>query len=312
MNLSFYQNKFVPSGIESIERIFSWNDSKLEDCHCYIQWLFPMHDEVSSFNHNCKCITVEESKAIRENIVTSLRALCSLELMLHFMGFEIEPRDWTIKLRNIDRIHFINSSRHNFLRITRMLKSMNFIGLGCFRQSFLNALRKQITNRNLINAFDSYNNYWSRCIYNEDLFSTGIRLLRSGNKDKRIFYVMKILTKTTCLMAKKILMSEFSFVDLPFPDDSFWIVLGKKNNDYIVMNEKNGIMKVVPLKEFTYVFTEEGSNLTSCEYVGLYLWDNIQCVSNDEIDYALLHSYAFEKQELKFVHLIRLNHSLSM
>lgn len=305
MNLSFYHNKLAPSGIETIENIFSWNHSELEDCHCYIQWLFPMHDEVSSFNYNCERITLEESTRIRENIVTSLRALCAFELMLHFMGFEIDKSDWTIKLSDIDRIHFINNSRHNFLRITRMLKSMNFIGLGCFRKSFLNALREQILNRNLINAYNSYKNYWSTCIFDEDFFSSGMRFLKSGSKDKRIFYFMKILTKTTCMMAKKMLMSEISFVDLPFPCDLFWLVLAKQNMNYIVMNEKNGVMKVAPLHEFTYVLTEEGCNLTSSEYVGLYVWDKIQDISNDQIDYALLRSYAFEKQELKFVHLIR-------
>lgn len=311
MNVAFYQNKYSPPGADYIENVFRWNHHKLEDCHCYIQWLFPMHDETSKFNRHAVSITSEESTKIRENALLSLRALCSFEFMLDFMGFYLHKGDWSIHMRNINRIHFINQSGHNFLRITRILKSMPYLGLECLRQKFLNALREQILNNNLSNAREALFWYWDPICSNsshEEQFvpSFAINVMTKIAEDKRINLYIRILLNCKCIYVTKLLLNELKFdIDIPFQSENIWLLLQKnEDGDYIVFHEKSGVIKLVPISYFRYIFCEEGTQLSSADYVGLYLWDELHSVSTTEIDDVLENSYASGVSNLKFVHLI--------
>ena len=274
-----------------------------------IQWLFPMYDEQSNYNPYAVIITQEESEAIRENLVYSMRALSSFETMLNFMGFKLDRDDWTVKVENLSKIRFLNLSQHNFLRITRMFKSMNYIGLGSLKQTFLLALKEQILNSNLDNAYSSFKKYWCSCCDDEvPLFSSAIKLLTFESETTKNYYLSNIALKARCEYSNKLLLHEAKCC-LPFDKKEIWLVLGKQDVDkYIVMNKYSGIMKVSSLCKFDYIYSQE-NNVITCNIVGLYIWDDTIDVTIDEVDSALMQSFLYRESQIKFVYLIRKSQS---
>lgn len=131
--ISFYNGKALTDEGLSINDIWTANTSFLENCHMHIQWLFPLK-EASMMQHAAPTIDdaqVYEFKAdpsLKARLVKSLLTM----LRLYHLDLDVQGNDVKIKRSadfSISKARWIRKHDHNYLRITRMMKSMMMLGL---------------------------------------------------------------------------------------------------------------------------------------------------------------------------------------
>ncbi|XDV51707.1 hypothetical protein PO909_020543 [Leuciscus waleckii] len=133
-NLDFYhgQIKSSPDEVHIDEFHQTWKGQYhwLEDCHSYIQWLFPIQER--GVNWDAHVLTKKEIKAFRKDEEAKRKLVESYKLMLDFYGIRLVDEttgevdrapNWTDRFRNLNRY------THNNLRITRILKCLGTLGL---------------------------------------------------------------------------------------------------------------------------------------------------------------------------------------
>jgi hypothetical protein len=125
--------------------IWRWDFEDLETVHNYIQWLFPLN-RPSQFNQNAPILTETEIREFNNSGDLKKNLLKSTELLLRFYGFEIQHEDG---IKIIKAIHFhsrskywITRNNHNFLRITRILRSLKMLGLTDYCLAFYRVLEE--------------------------------------------------------------------------------------------------------------------------------------------------------------------------
>uniref|UniRef100_A0A9J8BRZ9 Opioid growth factor receptor like 1 n=1 Tax=Cyprinus carpio carpio TaxID=630221 RepID=A0A9J8BRZ9_CYPCA len=115
-NLRFYLNKIplVPDGIYIEEILTKWRGDyeKLEHNHTYIQWLFPLREQ--GLNFYAQELTQDEIKEFQS----------TREAKRH-------------------RFQHLNESQHNYLRITRILKSLGELGFESFKLPLVHLLLEE-------------------------------------------------------------------------------------------------------------------------------------------------------------------------
>ncbi|XP_067244347.1 opioid growth factor receptor-like protein 1 [Chanodichthys erythropterus] len=133
-NLEFYRGKINSSPddvhIDEFHQEWKGRYDWLEDCHSYIQWLFPIQEP--GMNWRAHVLTKKEIKLFREDEKVKRKLVESYKLMLDFYGIrlvddstgEVERADnWEERFSNLNRYS------HNNLRITRILKCLGTLGL---------------------------------------------------------------------------------------------------------------------------------------------------------------------------------------
>lgn len=110
-------------------QILSMSDFKLETTHNYIQWLFPL-DTPSNYADSI-VLTDEMIAAFKadKEILDNLRL--AFERMMRFYGFGRNDQGQLVIVasRIKMRVTWLNRGNHNFLRLTRILKSLRLFGL---------------------------------------------------------------------------------------------------------------------------------------------------------------------------------------
>ncbi len=129
----FYTLKGTDDKGRTHTEICFWDWAALEDVHDYIQWLFPL-EEASRFNPDAPLLTDVDIELIDRYLVRR-----SLERMYDFYGiFDIgglilkNARTWDRRSSE-----WVTPGNHNFLRITRILKSLSLLGLDDKAEVFL-------------------------------------------------------------------------------------------------------------------------------------------------------------------------------
>jgi hypothetical protein len=89
----------------------------------------------------------------------------SYELILDFFGMKLSDTKTGEVERNeknyVDRYENLNTSSHNYLRITRILKCLGLCGLEHFKKLFLkHVLTEVFKNKELTNTIESLFKYW--------------------------------------------------------------------------------------------------------------------------------------------------------
>tara|TARA_Y100000746_G_C15466903_1_gene434398 strand:- start:416 stop:1351 length:936 start_codon:yes stop_codon:yes gene_type:complete len=309
-NFRFFGNHFNPPGADYIENILKWDNHKLEVCHCYIQWLFPVDDEVSKFNYHSQLITEQESELICKNVKCSLRVIHSYDKMLCFWGFRLCHNTWKVCVGDEKRLDFLNTSTHNFLRITRVLKSMPLLGLLTLRPSFIQALCEQVLNGRLCNAYESMIKYWLPLSLLSKSCSENLALsiLMRSNEFGQINILSQVVCSSNCGYAKK-LLKHFSMKvadDLP---KSVWLIVGEKEDNYILMGMHTLKMKLAKKDfvrfKFSFFLSYPGVDLDTWDYKGLWLYDACSDIQDNEICRVVSKSYVSGQKLISFVFLIK-------
>ncbi len=105
-----------------------WDDATLEAVHDYIQWLFPL-PEASGFNPDAPLLTPGDIAEFREQSRLRRALLGSLTRMKAFYGISpAGPQPW------------LTPGNHNLLRLSRILRSLNLLGLEEEARSLLASL----------------------------------------------------------------------------------------------------------------------------------------------------------------------------
>jgi hypothetical protein len=139
----FYAGAAADPRGRMIGDIWAWDDAALERVHDYIQWLFPL-PEPSQFNDGAPLLTRDDTAAFAARAALRANLRRSFARQLAFYGFALtdEPRvtraaDFPAKAAN-----WLTPMNHNFLRITRILRSLTLLGLGGEARAFLAALEE--------------------------------------------------------------------------------------------------------------------------------------------------------------------------
>ncbi|ELR20514.1 opioid growth factor receptor (ogfr) region protein, putative [Acanthamoeba castellanii str. Neff] len=166
-NLRFYKGeiKSVPSGdfIDKIHEEWFGNYALLERHHGYIQWLFPIREH--GMNMQSQVLQLHEIEGIKADPECGRRMVRSYELMLEFYGMKLKNAE-TGELERSEnykaRYRNLNTSGHNYLRITRILKSLGELGFEHLKFNFLAFVADEIwTHGELKNCKSSIENYWT-------------------------------------------------------------------------------------------------------------------------------------------------------
>ncbi|XP_076471019.1 uncharacterized protein LOC143300955 [Babylonia areolata] len=166
LNAQFYLGQIPsrPDGarIDDIHRHWWNNHDRLESHHGYIQWLFPIRE--SGMNFQAQELQPHEAKTIQNDETAMKRFRRSYEMMLYFYGIKLvdhrtgevaRAENWKTRFKHL------NHSMHNYLRITRILKSLGEMGLEHYKVPLLEFMLHEATKtRQLDRTLDSCYNYW--------------------------------------------------------------------------------------------------------------------------------------------------------
>src|SRR5688572_27198177 len=142
--VAFYRGNGRDHRGRLLSHVHQYSFESLERHHDYIQWLFPLQ-EPSAANPAAPLLTSEDIAAFAagESLRTAL--LRSFRLMLEFYSLELVEDGDTVTVKQGDffdeysRI-WLTPGNHNFLRISRILRSLSLLGLQQYAVAFLECL----------------------------------------------------------------------------------------------------------------------------------------------------------------------------
>ena len=142
--VSFYRGDGRDHRGRSLSDIHEFDFDELEFNHDYIQWLFPL-PEPSGANAAAPLLSKEDIAAFVSDESLRRTLLQSFELMLDFYGLElvVAGRDEKIVRRptfNERSAPWLKDANHNFLRISRILRSLTLLGCSRYATAFLECL----------------------------------------------------------------------------------------------------------------------------------------------------------------------------
>ena len=106
-----------------ISEIWDWDKDKLERTHDYIQWLFPTI-ESSLFNKDAPIPSKAEHALLSNDFWLRTQYLRGLKLIMGFFGFALSRGRFFLHKNARQRLLNMEVNTHNYLRVTRILKSL--------------------------------------------------------------------------------------------------------------------------------------------------------------------------------------------
>ena len=139
----------------------------LERHHDYIQWLFPL-PEPSGANADAPLLSKDDMAAFASDDSLRKALLQSFELMLDFYGLALVATGATVTVVRSQHFHgrtaqWLTPGNHNFLRISRILRSLTMLGLGVYATAFLKSL-EGIYAETASTIGDTTMGYWRRAV----------------------------------------------------------------------------------------------------------------------------------------------------
>ncbi|XP_055900231.1 reticulocyte-binding protein homolog 2a-like isoform X2 [Biomphalaria glabrata] len=189
-NYKFYIGKIEsqPHGdyIDKIHKYWEKDYNRLELHDGYIQWIFPIREE--DMNSLAQPLQLHEAEAIQKNPAAKARVLKSYKMMLGFYGMKlVDEERGTIQRAGNYRECFENLTyrTHNYLRITRILKSLGELGYEHLKKPFLEfVLHEALVEKTLAPTLSSCENYWIGTIKNDADREELYTLIDESNKAK--------------------------------------------------------------------------------------------------------------------------------
>ncbi|KZO97618.1 hypothetical protein CALVIDRAFT_562958 [Calocera viscosa TUFC12733] len=182
-NYAFYTRPPAASdGVIAMQKELRGDWDKLEWRHDFVQWLFPIREQ--GMNPRARPLQVHEIGRMKDDEEVMKRFRESYEIMLAFYGLRlVDPEtgelDVTVAPEKSDggwpaRFYNLEHSMHNYLRITRILKSLHELAHAHYIPSFLLAIlalqhpapddahpAARLKTGGLVRSMDGY---WRHCI----------------------------------------------------------------------------------------------------------------------------------------------------
>ncbi len=142
--LDFYEGRGVDHCGRTLSEVQRFSLERLEQEHDFIQWLFPLRT-ASPVNPEAPTLSNRDIARFRSDADLALRLRRSFEVMADFYGLQVGEHHGTIAIRPGDHFtpradNWLSPGNHNFLRITRILKSLTILGQEDLARAFLAAL----------------------------------------------------------------------------------------------------------------------------------------------------------------------------
>lgn len=197
-NLQFYKNllRSRPNGglIDDIHRDWFGNYRLLEQHHGYIQWLFPIREH--GMNSDAQVLQLHEAQAIMADDVCKLRVVRSYSLMLDFYGMRLKNNE-TGEVERADnwrhRYSNLNHSSHNWLRVTRIMKSLGELGFEHYKLPFLLHVAHEVfETRELAPCKTSLLNYWCMVLRNPEAQLAMNTCVRQHAPERSLSYMASV------------------------------------------------------------------------------------------------------------------------
>eukprot|EP01012_Entosiphon_sulcatum_P003611 TRINITY_DN11204_c0_g1_i1.p1 TRINITY_DN11204_c0_g1~~TRINITY_DN11204_c0_g1_i1.p1 ORF type:complete len:230 (+),score=35.66 TRINITY_DN11204_c0_g1_i1:66-755(+) len=170
-NIRFYKGMIPcrPHGdfVDNIHKLWLGDYEKLEKHHGYIQWLFPIRE--GGLNPESQELQLHEVHTLMADPAFPPRFINSYKLMLDFYGMrllshhtgavglkeqQVGAAGWRARLDNFER------KPHNFLRLTRVLKSLGEFGFEHYKLPLLLLLIELVHKKHLHTCESSLRRYW--------------------------------------------------------------------------------------------------------------------------------------------------------
>ena len=142
--MTFYRGDGRDHRGRSLSDIHGFDFYELEFNHDYIQWLFPL-PEPSGANASAPLLSKEDIAAFQSDQALRKTLQQSFLLMLQFYGLDLFERDGHLEIMRSASFDersglWLTAGNHNFLRISRILRSLSLLGLGAYARAFLECL----------------------------------------------------------------------------------------------------------------------------------------------------------------------------
>jgi hypothetical protein len=155
-----YSNLF---SVKDFHEKFYQDYVNLEKMHDYIQWIFPSFRK-SDFTTEAPPISKEEHRKLLESYDACYNFVVNYIIILDFYGLGLVSRTGDLTLLDNFQERFANLKKntHNNLRISRILASLNIMGMNSFAQKLIETLRELIKTKTLYskNILQSFNEFW--------------------------------------------------------------------------------------------------------------------------------------------------------
>jgi len=144
--VSFYRGEIGNDEGYMFEEMMNWDYDKIESCHSHIQWFFPMREK-SMFNPDAPALNDEEIELFKADPELRTKVKEAFVKILDFYGFELDEAGEKpqINLQEAGVNHndpqwWLRRFNHNFLRISRILTSLRYLGFEEYSQLFFSKL----------------------------------------------------------------------------------------------------------------------------------------------------------------------------
>jgi hypothetical protein len=142
--LDFYEGRGPDHRGRTLSDIQRFSLEQLEYEHDFIQWLFPLR-AASPVNPEAPTLTDRDIARFRADGELAVKVRQSFEMMAGFYGFQMSERDGSAGIRPGAQFeqraaNWVSRGNHNFLRITRILKSLTILGQEDLARAFLDCL----------------------------------------------------------------------------------------------------------------------------------------------------------------------------
>jgi hypothetical protein len=172
-NLLFYSDRLLsrPDQLNVSTMLRTWRGDfdTLESRHGYIQWLFPVQSR-SGANSESQELFAHEIAAMVADAAVRARVRDAYAMMLEFYGLRLADNDTGRVERSADwaaRFAHLDAASHNFLRISRILKSIGDLSFERYKYPLLTRLSTEIyENGQIQSARGSLREYWSESLRN--------------------------------------------------------------------------------------------------------------------------------------------------
>jgi len=147
--LDFYEGRGTDHRGRTLSDVQGFSAERLEYEHDFIQWLFPLRTP-SPVNPEAPTLTDGDIARFRGDADLGASLRRSFAVMANFYGFEIANHDGRIVLASTEQFdqraqNWLRPGNHNFLRITRILKSLTILGQEELASAFLESLTTVFT-----------------------------------------------------------------------------------------------------------------------------------------------------------------------
>jgi Opioid growth factor receptor (OGFr) conserved region len=139
--LDFYRGLETDTDGRFLKEILAWPDATFEAIHAPLQWLFSI-PEPTKFNSEAPLLTKNDIATFKSDPLLQANLMKSFKRILTFLGLSLSDKGEVVEGQNFTaRVPDAWASpNHNWLRITRILRSLMLLGMETQAQSLYERL----------------------------------------------------------------------------------------------------------------------------------------------------------------------------